>query len=227
MKDKRFDVIISEKNPELLIITPLRRKDKIRKECEESILKQKFVKKVWTSFRSKNSASYNRIEGYKKSKNFLRKNLPPYILFCDNDIVWSNEAFRKMIDVLKNTEESYGYVYCSFAYEGFRNFQFKARPFNAKLLMMRNYISTMSIQKISVWKKFGRFDLNLERYQDWDLWLNYLSKSIIGIPCYDAYFIAISSKSDISMKPDKNYRHLSKIIEKYNLPIEVVSNANL
>jgi len=219
MRDDRFEVVISDKSPELLIITPLRKDDKIQSDCKDSIVSQN-INKVWVSFQSKKSASYNRIEGYKKVKSFLRKNLPPYILFCDGDIVWAINSFSKMIDTLKQTEDDIGYCYCNFEYKGFRNFKFPARPFDSKLLVQRNYISTMSIQKMSHWKKYGRLDLNLDRYQDWDLWLSYLlNYSIIGIPCFSAHFYAISTEKDISMRPDENFKNLKKLIKKYKLPI--------
>jgi len=223
MKDKRFDVILTDKNPDLLIVTPLRRKDSIDKRCEMSILHdQNTVRKVWVSFKSKNSASFNRIEGYKKAKSFLRKNLPPYLLFCDHDIQWHPGAFRKMIEVLKNTDDQIGYVYCGFRYVGFRNFLFPPKPFDGESLKRMNYISTMSIQKTTVWKKHGRLDLNLQRYQDWDMWLNYLiNHNLIGISCPIEGFLAWSDEKDISMKPDKEYKNLKIIIEKYGLPINV------
>jgi len=135
-----------------------------------------------------------------------------------------------MISVLEKTNVEVGYVYCGFEYKGYRNIQFPVRDFDPNLILYRNYISTMSIHKIGHWKKYGRFDLNLFRYQDWDIYLNYLLvHHIRGIPCTNAYFYALSDDKDISMKKDKNYKHLIKIIKKYNLPIkiEVSKDANL
>lgn len=224
MRDKRFKVIISEPDAELMIITPLRKKDRIIRECEASIRNQKDVRKIWVSFQSKNSASFNRIEGYKKIKAYLQKNLSPFLLFCDNDIEWKPGAFRGMIDVLEGTDDTVGYSYCGFRYSGHMNIKFPARPFDPTLLVMRNYISTMSIQKTGVFKKHGKLDMNLRRYQDWDMWLNYLlNHQIVGISCGFEGFTAHSSHSDISMMPDKNYRHLKKIISKYRLPIQLES----
>ena len=129
MKNKSFEVILNEKNPELLIITPLSKRSKIDAACMESIFSQD-VKKVWTRYKSKNSASFNRLEGYKKTKNFLRKKLPPFILFCDNDIVWRKKSFRNMISQLKKTDDKVGYVYCGFEYKEYRNISFPVKKFD-------------------------------------------------------------------------------------------------
>lgn len=222
MRDKRFEVVLSEKDPELLIVTPLRKKDKINRECEQSILKgQSQIRKVWVTFKSKNSASFNRIEGYKKSKSFLRKNLPPYLLFCDNDIEWFPGAFLQMINVLRQTEDNIGYCYCGFRYIGHRNIQFPPKPFDGEFLKRMNYISTMSIHKTETFKQYGKLDLNLQRYQDWDMWLNYLiNHQIEGISAGFEGFYAHNTDRDISMKPDKEYRHLKLVVKKYNLPID-------
>lgn len=226
MKGK-FNVITNEKDPMILVITPLRRKNKILKSCEYSIIQgQKDIKKIWISFQSKNNSNINRISGYKKSKNLLRKKLPNFLLFCDNDIEWRPGIFSEMIDILKNTDDNIGYCYCRFRYEtSFGNMDFDEDDpieiFDKNKILLRNWISTMSIQKTNIFKKYGKFDLSLERFQDWDLWLNYwINHGIRGIPLKKRGFTTILSDGQISTKSDRkgegNIKY--KIIEdKYNL----------
>ena len=68
------------------------------------------------------------------------------------------------------------YSYCNYQgwvrnpenYEWKKNFHHKARTFDPAVLRQKNFISTMSLIRTEC---FPGFDEDLERLQDWDLWL--------------------------------------------------------
>ena len=57
-------------------------------------------------------------------------------------------------------------------------FVHQAQAFDARELLRRNYISTMSLVRSEV---FCGFDEGVSRLQDWDLWLTLLQRSVEGL----------------------------------------------
>jgi glycosyltransferase involved in cell wall biosynthesis len=97
-----------------------------------------------------------------------------FIIFWDADTVGKPEMLRKMVNALEENKEA------SYAYSGFLFGvkKFSSKPFDAVELKKVNYIDTTSLIRRS---DMLFFDPALKKFQDWDLWLNMLSKNKIGI----------------------------------------------
>jgi len=97
-----------------------------------------------------------------------------YLLFCDADITLQPDALSKLLHALKHNPEV-SYAYCSFI---FGNKRFPCRQFDADELRKNNYINTMSLIRR---RHFPGFDEQIERFQDWDLWLTMLAAGHTGV----------------------------------------------
>lgn len=97
-----------------------------------------------------------------------------YLLFCDADVTLKPEALQKMVDALAaNPEASYAY---SDYYFG--NIFFDLSTVQPEDLRQRPYIHTTSLIHA---KDFPGFDEQLQRFQDWDLWLTLLEQNKHGV----------------------------------------------
>lgn len=104
----------------------------------------------------------------------------PYVLFSDNDIVWEPNALEVLYETLINSGARYAYG----AYM-LDDLLIGNLTFDAYLLRRRNYISTMSL---CYTEDFPGFDENIQRLQDWDVWLTYLDREQFGIYCGQVCF---------------------------------------
>ncbi len=102
-------------------------------------------------------ANYARNYGFSKSRG-------EFLFFCDSDIILEDTIFEKMLQRL-HENPSASWVYCNY-FLGERELKFF--HFNGNTLYSRNYCSTMSMIRFSV---FPGFDDSIKRYQDWDLFL--------------------------------------------------------
>jgi len=115
----------------------------------------------------------------------------PFVLFSDNDIDWKPDALQTMLDTLKATPDA---AYCYGAYK--RDDEIIGdQPFNPQLLKRKAYITTNSLIRA---KDFPGFDESLDRWQDYDLWLNLLSRGKVGIFCGKVLFETRTSPQGIT-----------------------------
>jgi glycosyltransferase involved in cell wall biosynthesis len=96
-----------------------------------------------------------------------------FIIFCDADIIMKPKMLERMYNALQSKPKA-AYAYSSFRY-GFKTF--KLWPFDAAKLKKMPYIHTTSLIRR---KLFPGFDQNLNRLQDWDLWLTMLENGYAG-----------------------------------------------
>ena len=110
--------------------------------------------------------------------NGFEKSSGEYLLFCDADLVLREDMLEKMQNTLANSDA--GYTYSSHVF-GLK--KFKLWEFDEEKLKQMPYIHTTSLIKR---KDFPGFDINLKRFQDWDLWLTMLENNKTGkwIPEY-------------------------------------------
>ena len=163
---------------------------------------------------------YNGLAPKKRNMGF-DKSTQPYVFFCDDDILLPNEYLLKLYNALTKAI-NVGYVYTG--YNGIvlhpethpmkGNFEIKSNDFNANLLKKTNYISTMSLIKREV---FPRFDENLKRFQDWDIYLTMLSNGIVGKFVKDLRFMAYYIDSGITTNNNDIYDAYRIIKHKHNL----------
>jgi hypothetical protein len=87
-----------------------------------------------------------------------------YLLFLDADCIMYPNSFDVFVNALMVHPE------VDFTYGGFRWGHEVVKPveWDSEKLMGRNFISTMSMMRTY---KFPGWDENLQRHQDWDLWL--------------------------------------------------------
>jgi len=117
---------------------------------------------------NKKGANYTRNVGFsiieKKAK---------YVLFSDDDIFWKNDALESMYDFL---EEKKHLSYCYGSYE-MANKTYCTEYFTERKMRTSNLASTMSLIRTD---DFPFFDNDIQRLQDWDLWLYMLNEGKIG-----------------------------------------------
>jgi hypothetical protein len=117
-------------------------------------------------------ANHTRNEGFRMSPK------SEFTLFSDNDICWKPDALQNLIDTLKSNPDA-AYSYGSYDLEG-HPLVGKAIEFDPQALIRGNYISTMSLIRT---KYFTGFDEAIEQLQDWDLWLSFLVRGLVGVYC--------------------------------------------
>lgn len=109
-------------------------------------------------FRQENKgAPVARNRGFDESKG-------EYVIFIDGDVVMKNDMIEKMYRVLEE-QSGFDFVYCNFELDGK---PMRAKEFSLQSLQERNFISPMSLMRREA---FPRFDENLKKFQDWDLFL--------------------------------------------------------
>lgn len=191
-------------NPQFVIVTPLRPKDKISKETYSTVMGTTHVPFLWISSKGKG----NVVQNFKKGINYLKKinEFFDYIIKIDNDTEWSYNTLDNMYYTLKNSNEEIAYSYCSFAYYGAINVTFPSIPFNSEKLRLSNYISSNSMFKTKVLDELPMIDDNsYKRLLDWVYYLHLLNNGYYGIPC-EGFFKAKTNINSISAGSPEDYR---------------------
>ena len=193
------------------VIIPCRVTDKLRtlRSIAENIKRSKLdIEIIIERDINQEGANVCRNRGFRRSRG-------DYLLFCDCDIDWAPDAFELLYNTLKDTDASIGYSYGSYR---MGNTIFCHIPFDADLLRKSNYISTMSLIKKEI---FTRFDERLKRLMDWDKWLSFLERGIIGVFCGETIFTTKARVEGISHEGKDSHREAERIIrKKYNLKEE-------
>jgi len=120
-------------------------------------------------------APWARNEGLKQVKS-------PFVLFSDNDIEWKSRALETMLKTLKMSKASYCYGRYKLGKDTWSH-----RPWDAKELKQKNYISSMSLIRTADLPE-RPWDETILRLQDWDLWLTLLEQGKRGVYCEDLIF---------------------------------------
>lgn len=115
-----------------------------------------------------------------------------YIIFCDADLVMQPDMLEKMKDML-DAHPEVSYVYCGFRY-GWKSFS--SYPFNEARLRRMNFIHTSALIRR---EHFPGFDQNINRLQDWDVWLTMLNQGYIGILIDEQLFYIQEDKGRVGI----------------------------
>lgn len=114
-----------------------------------------------------------------------------YVIFWDADIIAEPQMLEKMMVVMqKNSDVTY--VYSSF-YFGFK--KMPALEFNADKLKENNFIPMTSLLRRA---DFPGFDVNLKKFQDWDVWLTLLEQGKRGVRVPEFLFRVIPHSAGMS-----------------------------
>ena len=132
-----------------------------------------------------------------------------YLLFSDDDITWYPGAIATLHLCLMLNPEAYAYG----SYEMAGKIQCNV-PFSAERLRRTNFISTMSLIRREC---FPGFDENIERLQDWDLWLTMLAAGHTGAYCGKLIF-STKVRDGITENGRVSYEEARRIVsEKHKL----------
>lgn len=115
-----------------------------------------------------------------------------YILFLDADTALEPLALEKMVAALI-THPAADFVYSDF-YFGWKKFHLF--EYSSLRLHQQNFIHTTSLIRRS---KFSRFDPNLTKFQDWDLWLTMDEQGKRGIWIPEVLFRVAARQSNIGI----------------------------
>ena len=200
-----LNIIQKVKNPMVLIITPLLTGHTILKECKKSV-KRNDIEFDWVSHEGDGEAPENlqsAIDGYKDKY----KVLPPYTFVLARDIICGRHMIDRLHNKLKDTPDNIGFSYCPFEFKGHLNMKVPPIEYNINKLIVKNYISGVSLYKSNVLEKVHGFTAEkfLHRLNDWAMFIRLYREGYSGILCKDTYFIAISSENDISSGSDEEY----------------------
>lgn len=133
------------------------------------------------------------------------------IIVCvDDDVILASDFLAILAGALRGHPEA-GYAYCDsvelmfpgappvFTSNGRLN---RPGAFDAARLCQANYISTMTPIRREV---FPKFDGDIRRLQDWDLWLTLLGKGITGVYVPQCLFMNCHIDAGITARESKEY----------------------
>ena len=216
-----LNYIIDDDNPQLLIITPLRKSDTVSDETFNSVT-QTNVACSWITYQD-NQNPYKNFDTALKLY-FDTTFLPKYIIKMDNDIIVQPTMLEQMVETLEVSQEMVAYTYCDFSFTGAINMKFPAKPFDVNQLLHSNYISSISMMKSNHLQSIGGVvtDDKYFRLLDWALWLKFLLDGKIGEPTRDTSFVAYASPKSVSAGSSDDYQKKAQhVIEDFVVPIRI------
>jgi len=196
--------IVKHHKPQILVITPLLTGHKVGKDVKKGIKRNK-TPFEWITYMGPGNPCYNTQMGL---NNYRRiKELPPYIIKIDNDILAQRGMLDVMIDTLKRAPDETAYCYCNFEFRGAVIAKFSADNFDAQRLKHTNYISSCSLIDTKKLINVGGWvtDDKGFRLLDWALWLKFLQRGYIGTPTKTTSFVAMASANSVSAGGSNDY----------------------
>lgn len=123
-------------------------------------------------------------EGVQQTRNRgLDEATGKYVMFPDSDCYLRHDCIEKMVEVLESGVKSLpymepvAYVYCNMVNVGHYSSTLKPGTFDPERLKRGNYIPVVTLMKR---EGCPRWDPNIKRHQDYDLWLSWLDKGYHG-----------------------------------------------
>ena len=218
MNNNYINAIKINKDPKILVVTPLLPQHGISKITLKTI-KRNDVPIFWISSSGENNIPTNALEGIKWYKNKFGK-LPPYYIMIDRDIEMGRHMLDRLYEKLKKLPD-FGYCYATFQFKGHVNADFPAKPFDINELVRANYISSNSLFRSSVIEQVGLVtDNKYKRLLDYAFLLKCFKMGYVGVPEPKSWFIAHSTKDDISAGSQDDYR--KKYLKVYDDFIEPI-----
>jgi glycosyltransferase involved in cell wall biosynthesis len=136
------------------------------------------------------------------------------VIFLDGDLTLQMNMIGRMeVELLEHPEASF--VYCHYDRSGAVSGKVLAKPWDLGTLKRGNYISPMSLcRRIDL--PVDPFDPELERYEDWDLWLRMGLSGKQGRLIDETLFTAHYLPQDLSGKGESQ-DHFFAIKQKHRL----------
>lgn len=149
-----------------------------------------------------------------------------YVIFCDADVIMEEDMIAEMVNALEKHPDC-DFVYSDFIF-GWKFF--KGQPFNVQELRKVNYIHTSSLVRR---KAFPGFDEEIQRFQDWDVWLTMAEQGKQGIYLPETLMhVRVEGQSRIGSKwlpkfvyklPWRLFPFKLKRVEKYKAAREIIA----
>lgn len=167
----------------------------------------------WAHNKVNHGAPYSRNKGFKRSKG-------EYLFFCDADLILRKDALEKMYNTLKSNPGA------SFAYSSFKHGRklFRLHEFSLKTLEKNPYIHSSALIRREHFPASG-WDEDLERFQDWDIWLRMAKEGYKGIWIDEVLFqIQGGGHTMSSWLPSFAYKYFPFLpqVKEYNEAMEVI-----
>ncbi|MGD0281091.1 MAG: glycosyltransferase, partial [Dissulfurispiraceae bacterium] len=138
-----------------------------------------------------------------------------YILPLDADNRIRPNYLRKAIEILDN-DPSIGVVYAYAKYIGEKNGFWEFPAFDARKLLLGNFVEACSVLRKSVWEDCNGYDpdMGIMGYEDWDLWIGAMERGwkfhLIKEALFDYRIVKGSMIAGCNVT--ENRRHLIKYI---------------
>lgn len=169
-------------------------------DCVKSILKQTYMdyEIIRVEDTDRKGACWARNQGLWQAQG-------DYIFFCDADVTLHPECFSEMYSNISEAD----WVYCNYQIgEELHRYQ----PFSLHALKRNNLCSTMSLIKADI---APEWDESIERFQDWDYFLNLAFQGYKG-KWIDKVLFTTPKREGISTKGNKRaYKKI--ILNKWNI----------
>lgn len=149
----------------------------------------------------------------------LREARGEFIIFWDADVVASPGMLSKMYKTLEDNPKA-SYAYSSFFYG---KKKFKLWHFDGDKLKQMPYIHTTSLIRRNDFP--GKWDVRVERLQDWDLFLTMLENEKIGVFVPEFLFTILTGHGTMSSWLPKTFYKLMpwhKEVKKYQSAMRAI-----
>ena len=160
-----------------------------------------------------------RNRGWKEAKG-------AYVIFCDADVRMHPNMIQTLFQALQDHPEA-SYAYSSFKF-GWKTFG--GVPFSAERMRKRNFVHTSALVRS---EDFPGFDEDIQRLQDWDVWLTMLEGGKTGVLVPEMLFeVAIEGESRVGSSwmpsfmykmPWKKLGWMPKQVQKYEQARDIIA----
>ncbi len=122
------------------------------------------------------------------------------VIFLDGDLLLQSNMLGRM-EVELDSHPDVSFVYCPYDRTGSQAGRIDAHEWNTELLKRGNYISPMSLTRRPHLPD-PCFDVEFDRYEDWDLWIRMAKSGRKGKLINEILFCAYYRPGDLSARGD-------------------------
>ena len=171
-------------------------------ECTNTLLKS-YSRPKTTVYHTKN-------QGLPATRNYgIERASGEYICCLDADDKYHPEYLEKTVPIFDNdSKEEYGIVSTWVEVFGGKEFIWEINDYDPILLFEGNPLHVASLFRKKIWEKVGGYKTNLEGYQDWDFWINIISRKYKWFVVKEILFFYRDRKNSMVKDSDQNKKVL-------------------